>query len=400
MALNGKAQGNGWLDQAARLAVTHATPIAKRSQSSPDAAETEFDAAADDRETVLAEELELTRAKAASLERRLVQETAAKHAFREQFEAADARIATLESELAVTSDELALRDNESQSLRTSLDLAMAENAALTERLAKSDVAQRSSGSRLEYLQTALATAETECTRLSSAARDSRIEASTLNDVLAKMTSRAEIAERLLADARECLAARIAENAATERSLADATAARRDAASELHQLQDLLRLKQCQINELEQSRLQLIAATNTLLKTFQNRDVALVHADHEIKLLNGRIVQLEAQIAQLEAQNTQLETQNTQLEAQNAQLEAQNTQLEAQARRAASRRETAKTPAQSQQTVILPDADDGGEKIRKKWAELARELAKLAKLKPQLVTPIQGGSTLLASTITF
>ena len=301
MALNGKAQGNGWLDQAARLAVTHATPIAKRSQSSPDAAETEFDAAADDRETVLAEELELTRAKAASLERRLVQETAAKHAFREQFEAADARIATLESELAVTSDELALRDNESQSLRTSLDLAMAENAALTERLAKSDVAQRSSGSQLEYLQTALATAETECTQTFQRSSGFRIEASTLNDVLAKMTSRAEIAERLLADARECLAARIAENAATERSLADATAARRDAASELHQLQDLLRLKQCQINELEQSRLQLIAATNTLLKTFQNRDAALVHADHEIKVLNGRIVQLEAKIAQLEAQ---------------------------------------------------------------------------------------------------
>ena len=43
-----------------------------------------------------------------------------------------------------------------------------------------------------------------------------------------MTSRAEIAERLLADARECLAARIAENTVTERSLADATAARRDA----------------------------------------------------------------------------------------------------------------------------------------------------------------------------
>ena len=34
------------------------------------------------------------------------------------------------------------------------------------------------------------------------------------------------------------------------------------------------------------------------------------------------------------------------------------------------------------------------------AELARELAKLAKLKPQLVTPARAGSSLLASTITF
>ncbi len=372
MALNGKAQGNGWLDQAARLAVTHVTPVAKPSRSSQTTAEAEFDAAADDRETVLAEELELTRARATGLERRLAQETAAKQTLSEQFQAADARIAELENELAAAHDELALRDNENESLRTSLDLAMTENAGLTERLAKSDAAQHSTGSQLEYLQTALATAEAECTKLFNEARDFRIEASTLNDVLARMTSRAEVAERLLADARKCLAARIAENAAIERGLADATAARREAASDLHQLQDLLRLKQCQINELEQSRLQLIAATNTLLKTFQNRDAALVHADEEIRVLNARVVELETQIARLEAQ----------------------------ARQAASRPKAAKAPAQSQQTVILPTADDAGEKIRKKWAELARELAKLAKLKPQLVTPIQAGPSLLASTITF
>jgi len=372
MAPNGKAQGNGWLDQATRLAVTHATPIATRAQISPAAAETEFDAAAASREIELADELELTRARAVGLERRLAQETAAKQTLGEQFAAADARIAELENELAAAHDDLALRDNENESLRTSLDLAMAENAALTERLAKSDVARHSTGSQLEYLQTALATAETECTRLFNEARDSRMEASTLTDVLARMTSRAEVAERLLADARECLAARIAEIAATERSLADATAARRDGERDLHELQDLLRVKQCQINDLEQSRLQLIAATNTLLKTFQNRDAALVNADEEIRVLNARIVQLEAQIAQFEAQ----------------------------ARQAASRRKTAKAPAQSQQTVILPAADDAGERIRKKWAELARELAKLAKLKPQLVTPIQAGPSLLASTITF
>ena len=61
---------------------------------------------------------------------------------------------------------------------------------------------------------------------------------------------------------------------------------------------------------------------------------------------------------------------------------------------------AKTAVQSHQTVTFPTADDAGEKIRKKWAELARELAKLAKLKPQLMTPNQAGSSLLASTITF
>ena len=107
---------------------------------------------------------------------------------------------------------------------------MAENASLTERLAKSDAAQHSTGSQLEYLQTALSGGRDRVHRLFSEARDCRIEASMLNGVLATMTSRAEVAERLLADARECLLARIAENTVTERSLADATAARRDAAS--------------------------------------------------------------------------------------------------------------------------------------------------------------------------
>ena len=367
MALNGNAQGNGWLDQAARLAVTHrgATPIATRAQPSLAVVETEFDAAADGRDIELADELELARTRAAGLERRLAQETAAKQTLSEQFEAADARIVELENELAAAHDELELRDNENQSLRTSLDLAMAENAALTERLAKRDAAQHSMGSQLEYLQTALTAAEAECAKLFSETSDRRIETSTLNGRLATMSSRAEIAERLLADARECLLARIADNTAAERNFADAIAARRDAESELRQIQDLLRLKQCQINELEQSRLQLIAATNTLLKTFQDRDAAVVHAEDKIKLLNKRIAQLEVQLQQ-----------------------------------ASSRRETAKADVQSHQTVILPAADDAGDKIRKKWAELARELAKLAKLKPQLVTPIQDGSSLLASTITF
>jgi chromosome segregation ATPase len=366
MALSDKAPGNGWLDQATRLAVTHGTWRGTRAQPSP-AAETEFDTAADRRETELAEELELARARAAGLERRLAQETAAKQALSEQFEAADARIAELENELAATYDELALRDNENQSLRTSLDLAMAENSGLTERLAKSDGAHNATSAQLEYLQTALTAAETECAKLSSDANDRWFETSTLNGRLATMASRAEIAERLLADARECLLARIAENTTTERNLADATAARRDAERERHQLEDLLRLKQCQINELEQARLKLIAATNALLKACQGRDAALVQADDEIKALNERIAQLEAQLQEAD-----------------------------------SRREAVTADIQSPQSAIRAAADDANDKTRKKWAELARELANLAKLKPQLAAPIKAGSTpsLLASTITF
>jgi chromosome segregation protein len=374
MALSSKARSNGWLEQASRLAVTHGTwgttpmAVAKRAQSSLTAVETEFDAAANEREIALADELEQARARTTGLERRLAQETAAKQTLSEQCEAADARIAELESELAAAHDELTLRGNESQSLQTSLDLTMAENAGLTERVAKSEATHQASAAQLEYLQTALTAAEAECTRLAGEASERWIETGTLKGRLEMTTARAETAERLLADARESLQARTADNAVAERNLAAANAVRRDAENEVRQVQDLLRLKQYQINELEQSRLKLIAATNALLKTFQNRDAALVHADDEIKLLNARIMELEAELQQANSQ-----------------------------------REKAEADAQSRrQAMTRIVADDPGEKARKKLVALARELAKLVKHKHQLATPGHAGATptLLANTITF
>ena len=376
MALGDKARVNGWLEQAQRLAVTHRVWGAKVAASSAQTTGNDVgDAAA--REVALANELELARAQIIGLERRLAQETAAAVQLGEQLQTVaaqsdttDRRVAELEAEIAELRDELALRDNENQSLQTSLDLSTAENARLTYCLGQSDAALDRTRAELERLQAALDTAGAERAKLAGevfTVNGSRqTELGALNERLEAMTSRATTAERLLADVRECLLARIAENGVTERKLAEVVAERQEAEFRLKELQDLLCVKQCQVNELEQARGELVENANALLKTFQSRDAALGAAEQKVEALNAQIAALEAA------------------------ARAAEEKFERQARDLQARAEAADR------------ADDASESARKKWAELALGLARLVKLRRRLAEPGRAAATpaLLASTITF
>jgi chromosome segregation ATPase len=452
MTFSDKALGNGWHDQAARLVGIHGVlgPKGKRSSLDDDSAA---------REAGLNHELERAAAQIARLELRLEQEAAEAVTLRQhvalldkQFEDAEQRADELEGELAVAYDSAARHDNECQSLRLSLDLATAENAQLTQNLEQSDAALYDARAELARLQdtdegqsphvaldlaiaenaqlaqsleaseAALGAASADLTRLRTTLTETANERSKLaselfetngkrlneiaelRDQLAAMSARAETAERLLTDARECLATGPAEKAAVERGLAETAAARRDADSQVKQLQDLLRIKQCQLNELEQSRDkleqsrdkleqsrgeleqsrdELLSATNALLKTCQNRDTALAQADERIDVLTQRIAQLEAQALEASRRKT-------------AAPKAAATKTAAKAATKA-----AKTQPPPPAASRIP-ADDTADNNRIKWAALAVELAKLVKLEGELPQPLEAGSTdaLLASTITF
>ncbi len=465
MTFSDKALGNGWHDQAARLAGMHGR-LGRRAAH-----------AASGAEAALAEELERANAQIARLEQRLEQEAATAQALREhvqllhtQFEDAERRAEELESELAAACDSAALHDNESQSLRVSLDLAteastqlaqrleqsdaalagahaelarlqdtdesrllqvafdraMAENAQLSQNLEASEAALGNASAELARLRMTLAEATNERSKLAGElfeANGKRFsESSELKEQLEAMAVRAETAERLLTEMRECLLTRTAEKKAAERSLVEITAARCDADDQIKRLHDLLCVKQCQINELEQSRDklaqshaeleqsrnklaqshaemeqsrdrlaqshdeleqsrnelaqsrdELVSATNALLKTCASRDTALARADQKIETLAKRIAQLEGEARQASRRR-------------------------AVARNAAARNAQPGPPAASSNPVDTA-ADDYN---RIKWAELAVELDKLVKLKSQLPEPLPAGPTnaLLASTITF
>jgi crescentin len=261
-----------------------------------------------------------------------------------------------------------------------LDLAARENARLQQIIAEKNVAFGELRARIEFLQTALSTAEAECSRLGNEVggvhQRQQAESETLNGRLEAMSSRAVTAEKLLAEARERLLARIVENGAFRQKVADAEAAEKAASDSAYaktrQLEDAVTLRQHQIDELERSRATLVEATTTLLETFENRDRALRRAQQKIKALAER-----------------------------------NAELEAQANRAAQfagqKEKTAQDAKGAEESVAIADlsADGADQTTRTDWSELARLLTDFVERKRRSSGHARGRSmTLLASTVTF
>jgi chromosome segregation ATPase len=257
-----------------------------------------------------------------------------------------------------------------------LDLAASENARLQQTIAEKDVAFGEVRARIEFLQTALSTAEAECLRLGAEVdgvrQQQHAESETLNGCLEAVSSRAVTAERLLAETRERLLARIVENGAFRQKVGDAKAANDSAYAKTRQLEDAVTLRQHQIDELERSRATLVEATTTLLETFEDRDRALQRAQQKIKALAER----------------------------NAELEAQANRAAEFAGRKAKTGQDGKAANESV-TIAELSSDGADQTTRTDWSELARLLTDFVERKRRSPGHAQGRSmTLLASTVTF
>lgn len=257
-----------------------------------------------------------------------------------------------------------------------LDLAAGENARLQQTIAEKDVAFGEVRARIEFLQTALSTAEAECSRLGAevgCVRQQRhAESETLNGRLEAMSIRAVTAEKLLAEARERLLARIVESGAFRQKVADAKAAADKAYAKTRQLEDAVTLRQHQIDELERSRATLVEATTTLLETFEDRDRALQRAQQKIKALAER----------------------------NAELEAKANRVGEFAGQKANAGQDGKGAKESV-TIADLSSDGADQSTRTDWSELARLLTDFVERKRQSPGHAQRRSmTLLASTMTF
>ena len=255
----------------------------------------------------------------------------------------------------------------SDQLQGKLDVVAAENARLSQGATARDVALGDARARIEFLETALSAAEAECTQLNAERGSARemleSESKAINARLEAMSSRAVAAEKLLAEARERLLARIVEIDAFRHKAADAKAASNEAYAKSRQLEDALCLQQCQVEDLERSQSALIEATKTLLETFQDRDRALVSAQAKIRCLAERNAQLEAGANRTDGRDGS---------------EGFNIRQHA-----------------------AGDADDADDTSRKAWAELACLLRDFMERKRQSSGQGQVRSmTLLAGTVTF
>jgi hypothetical protein len=171
-------------------------------------------------------------------------------------------------------------------LQKKLETATAENARLVRAATERDRTLADARTRVEYLEAALAAAEAECGRLKGEAAGAR-------ETHQAETSRAVTAEKLLAEARERLLARIIEIDAVRQRVAQANAASGAAYDRQYQLEDALCLQHKRFEELERSQSKLAEATKVLLQRFRDRERALLVADEKIKVLAERNAWLEA-----------------------------------------------------------------------------------------------------------
>ncbi len=272
-------------------------------------------------------------------------------------EDADNRYADLEDELNVAREEILLQQNDKHALQGSRDLLAGENAELTRRIAESSAALEQARGRIEHGKAALAAAklmqnslsaavdearakqetadnkldavELECRKLTAALsalhrkqqiegnnlKAAKIERARLLTVLDKANQKNQAHNQKLKTLqleRDRLAAAL--NKTNERHLAETNrlkssleaATSRAATAEnlvakvrdvllekFTQLQASVETRNCELHDLERSRLRLIDGTKMLLEIFAMRDVALARADARIRFLTDRIAELEA-----------------------------------------------------------------------------------------------------------
>jgi hypothetical protein len=162
----------------------------------------------------------------------------------------------------------------SDRLHQKLVAATNENARLALAATERERVLADARTRIEYLEAALAAAEAECARLAgetSGVREKhQAETCALKARFDDMSMRAATAEKLLADARERLLARIIEIDAARARVAQADAAADAAYDRQCQLEDALCLQKNQFDELERSQTKLAEATKALVQRFRER----------------------------------------------------------------------------------------------------------------------------------
>jgi chromosome segregation ATPase len=189
---------------------------------------------------------------------------------------AEKRVAELEGELGEMRRKLVLTEDENRSLQASLAGAYETRC------------------QLEQKKAALIAADVELNKLVIVFNDTnekrQTEINTLHNRLQDVSARAGTAERLLAEARHSWLLQIQEYSTAESRLAEASAAWEAANLKLELLENSLRLKESQLQELKESSSKLIEGT---LKGFNALDTALA-CDQRIKFLTQRVAQLETE----------------------------------------------------------------------------------------------------------
>jgi len=127
---------------------------------------------------------------------------------------ADKQVISLEAEVALSRERLALLESDKNSLQAALNKTLGESSRMSQHLAKTESALTEARGRIQQLETSLAAADAERIRLAAACDEAnerrQNEVYALGLKLDALGSRSDAAEKLLASVRQNLVARTEE----------------------------------------------------------------------------------------------------------------------------------------------------------------------------------------------
>jgi chromosome segregation ATPase len=251
----------------------------------------------------LTNDVAVVRAIAANLERQVADLSARAKSlsednqrFRSRAVEAETKAGGLESELTATRESLAIARGENQSLQKSLSEAASEVANLAKRNTEIETASTAGAARIQQLEATLFGVENERNRLLAEVNElserQRNAHTKLHAQFEALQARAAMAEKLLGNTRQLLAARSEEARASGRQVTDVKRERDGAEVRLREAEALLKAHENQIRELERARTVLGEHNTALVNALKSRDAQLAEADEQRLIATDQVARLE------------------------------------------------------------------------------------------------------------
>jgi crescentin len=220
-------------------------------------------------------------------------------ALRRSLQTAHDLSATLEAALAAVNERLTLSEDERRSLQASIEQHVGEGSRLSRRLSETTDALHSAGERIAEMETKLAVVQEQAATLRVTLDETReryrTETTLLNARHDSIQSRADIAERLLGEARKSISSLLEEVRVYERKTAQAVAAGQAAEAGQVQMRAAEESYERQLRDMGQSHSALTERFEALTKKLNARENQLAQANGKADAMADRMKALEAQL---------------------------------------------------------------------------------------------------------
>jgi chromosome segregation ATPase len=209
---------------------------------------------------------------------------------------AETRVSGLETELTAVRETLTILQGENQSLQNSLSRGVSQSSNLAQRNRELETAATTATARIQQLESTLFGVESDRNKLLAEVNDlserQRNDQNKLHAQFEALQARTAMAEKLLGNTRQLLAARSEEARASDRQVAETKRARDAAEIRVREIEALLKSHENQIRELERARDTLTERNTSLVNSLKSREGRLAEADDQKLVTTDQIARLE------------------------------------------------------------------------------------------------------------